>query len=369
MGQTLKVTVVERSASGSGLYTTHDPSGKYQDQNYTLIEAAHTILSKNNVELFFTTQTGEGVLRLRFNNPLSNGRLAAGSYTCSRDQNAPNGTLYHTEYYGNSGYFNSGTVTVSADGDNYTFTANNIGTTNGLTATLSYTGKLTYTNEYVAVSSVTLNETDLSLTVGGGYQLEATVNPSNAFNKNVTWSTSNSDVASVNTNGYVYTSIAGSATITATTEDGAKVATCAVTVNPREVTGSGTFTYKFDDNSNVSTFSPTYVEDRGDQINFGDGNTYGLLYFNYSTPSKTLEAGLYEWEAGSASSRTWESQKGEFGKMQFYCENVQDPGTINVTKSGDTYTITLNWNVSETGGGGRSGKITGTYTGKIVSSK
>jgi uncharacterized protein YjdB len=83
----------------------------------------------------------------------------------------------------------------------------------------------------VEVTSVTLDQNTLSLTKGGTATLVATVNPSDASNKNITWSSSNTSVATV-ANGVVTAVSAGTAIITVTTEDGGKTATCSVTVNP-----------------------------------------------------------------------------------------------------------------------------------------
>ena len=82
----------------------------------------------------------------------------------------------------------------------------------------------------VPVTGVTLNKTALSLTVGGTETLTATIAPNNATNKNVTWYSSNSAVATVDQNGNVEAVGAGTANITVTTEDGSFTATCAVTV-------------------------------------------------------------------------------------------------------------------------------------------
>lgn len=83
----------------------------------------------------------------------------------------------------------------------------------------------------ISVKSVSLNKTRLSLINGNTAQLIATVNPSNATNKNVTWSSSNTKVATVDENGKVKAVGAGSAKITVKTKDGSKIATCNVTVN------------------------------------------------------------------------------------------------------------------------------------------
>src|SRR5690606_39859078 len=82
----------------------------------------------------------------------------------------------------------------------------------------------------VAVSGVSLSPANLQVTVGGKMSLIPTITPQNATNKNVTWSSSNPSVATV-VNGVVTGVAAGSATITATTRDGAKTASSTVTVS------------------------------------------------------------------------------------------------------------------------------------------
>lgn len=83
----------------------------------------------------------------------------------------------------------------------------------------------------VAVSSVTVVPTTLALTEGESDTLTATVAPDNATDKTVTWTSSNPAVATVDANGKVTAVDAGTATITVTTADGAKTATCSVTVS------------------------------------------------------------------------------------------------------------------------------------------
>ena len=84
----------------------------------------------------------------------------------------------------------------------------------------------------VSVSGVTLAPSTLNLTLGGSSAtLAATIAPSNATNKSVTWTSSNTGVATVN-NGTVTAVAVGTATITVKTQDGSKTATCSVTVNP-----------------------------------------------------------------------------------------------------------------------------------------
>ncbi len=84
----------------------------------------------------------------------------------------------------------------------------------------------------VPVTGVTLNQTTAQLEVGRNMQLNAAVAPSNATNKQVSWTSSNSAIASVNANGVVTGLAPGTATVTATTADGNKTAVCTVTVVP-----------------------------------------------------------------------------------------------------------------------------------------
>ncbi|MDN3041026.1 Ig-like domain-containing protein [Enterococcus faecium] len=78
--------------------------------------------------------------------------------------------------------------------------------------------------------SVALNKTTLSLVVGANETLTATVLPVNATNKNVTWSSSDSTIATVDTKGKVVAVKAGTTKITVKTVDGNKSAECALTV-------------------------------------------------------------------------------------------------------------------------------------------
>lgn len=109
----------------------------------------------------------------------------------------------------------------------------------------------------VPVTSVSLDKTTLSLTVGNSSTLTATVSPSDATNKNISWSSSNTSAATVQ-NGTVTAVAAGTATITVTTQDGNKTASCSVTVtNP----ASGD-TYEPND-----TFGTAYSVSSGSTLN------------------------------------------------------------------------------------------------------
>lgn len=115
-----------------------------------------------------------------------------------------------------------GTVTAHKEG-----TATIIVTTadGGKTATCT----VNVAPSYVAVSEVSLNHSTLELLEGESTTLSATILPEKATNKNVIWTSSDTSVIIVD-NGKVTAIKEGTATITVTTEDGNKSATCEVTV-------------------------------------------------------------------------------------------------------------------------------------------
>ena len=86
----------------------------------------------------------------------------------------------------------------------------------------------------VNVSSISLNKSSMTQTVGESSKLTATISPSNATNKGFSWVNSNTAVVSVDSNGNVKALKAGTASITAKTGNG-KTAVCNVTVKAKEV--------------------------------------------------------------------------------------------------------------------------------------
>lgn len=85
----------------------------------------------------------------------------------------------------------------------------------------------------IAVTSIKLNKTSLSLKAGESETLTATVNPDNATDKTVTWTSSNTKVATVNQAGTISAVAKGEATITASS--GEKSAICTIYVKSNDV--------------------------------------------------------------------------------------------------------------------------------------
>lgn len=86
------------------------------------------------------------------------------------------------------------------------------------------------------VTNITLNSNEINLNPGGTFKLDATVNPSNASNKNIKWISANESVATVDQSGNVTADVAGTTYISAVSADGKVVATCTVNVSKPVVT-------------------------------------------------------------------------------------------------------------------------------------
>ena len=121
----------------------------------------------------------------------------------------------------------------------------------------------TDTVEPVAVKGVTLDKTTASLKIGETVKLNATVSPSDADDKSVTWTSSRDAVAKVSSDGTVTAVAEGEATITVKTNDGGFTAECIVTVagdDTEVVTDSDTATDTTTDTATDTTDTTTDSE-------------------------------------------------------------------------------------------------------------
>lgn len=121
-----------------------------------------------------------------------------------------------------SNYYGDGYVTAVGAGK-ATITATTVDGSKVATCTVTV-------KPIIKVTSVALNKNTSTLSVGRTDYLYATVAPNDAADQSVIWTTSDSSVAAVNYYGNVTAVGVGTATITATTDDGGKKATCVVTV-------------------------------------------------------------------------------------------------------------------------------------------
>ena len=101
---------------------------------------------------------------------------------------------------------------------------------NTSTCIKAYTTETTSQTIWNFVTGVTLDKNNLDMKTGNTESLTAIIEPTNATNKNVTWSSSNESVATVSSNGVITAVSEGTATITSTTEEGEYTASCKVSV-------------------------------------------------------------------------------------------------------------------------------------------
>ncbi len=132
---------------------------------------------------------------------------------------------------------NTSVATVS----NGLITAKSAGTTtitvktnNNITATC-YVTVNNSSQQLIPVTSISLNKTSATLEIDNTLNLTATIYPNNATDKSVSWSSSNSSIVTVE-NGTITAVGYGSATITVSTIDGNKTATCLVEVVEDKIT-------------------------------------------------------------------------------------------------------------------------------------
>lgn len=166
-----------------------------------------------------------------------------------------------------------------------------------------------------AVTGVLLTPASLNLSVGGSYQLTNTISPSNATNKSVTYTSSNTNIATVNSSGIVTGIGLGTSTITATTDEGnySDFSTITVIENPQGTnivlnkTASSTGLHEGDNeisNINdgltssrwsVSGFPQSAIIDLGTSYNIGRTELicYGDRAYQFIVSTSDIENGSY----------------------------------------------------------------------------
>lgn len=184
----------------------------------------------------------------------------------------------------------------------------------GLVASRPVLGKYEAKN----VTDVSIAPGTLTLAVGMVRHLVAKLIPEDADNPKVTWTSSNSGVASVTEDGTVTALSLGEATITVKSVDGGYTATCAVTVKdeselaPQAVDLGLPSGVKWA-NMNVGATSP---EDPGDYFAWGETEPYYL-------PGHALDNPCTDWKPGKNGYRdaSYKWITGEYGEYTKYCRD------------------------------------------------
>ena len=203
------------------------------------------------------------------------GSVTGGTISADKNTAAENATVTLTATPATGYTFTSWSVkdadenTITVTDNQFTMPASNV------TVTATFTP--------IAVTGVTLNKTSASLSVGETETLTATVAPANALNQAITWTSSNTDVATVSAAGVVTAVAAGSATITVTTDDGSFTATCTVTV-----VNAVTFTAGTDKGSTTANNSADEMSKSGITISSTDAALAQTEYRLYSSSKTTI---------------------------------------------------------------------------------
>ena len=197
--------------------------------------------------------------------------------------------------------------------------------------------------EVINVESVALNIQNTELKTGETVTLVATITPSDATNKNITWSSDNTNVATVN-NGIVTAVGEGTANITVTTEDGNKTAVCEITVIEEQEDVISTISYDITDSTNKNV-TATITFNRNDvTITNNDGSNQYVFEANGEFTFEYVDS---EGNSGTNTARVnWIDKEAPVLEVEY--ENINDGKEVKVTiKSNEELTEIEGWELSE----------------------
>ena len=218
---------------------------------------------------------------------------------------------------------NTSVATVSSDG---TVTAAGNGTASITVSATDGSGKNATCTVAVTtlVSSISLDKTSLDLYKGDSFTLSATVSPSTASNKALTWTSSNISVATVSNSGVVAAAGNGTATITVSATDGSgKNDKCKVTVSirPPEAIDMGTVV----NGKNIKWASFNLGASKPEE--------YGLYYaWGETEPKGNYSWSTYKWCNGSSSTLTKYNNSSSYGTVdnKKVLEASDDVASVNL---------------------------------------
>ena len=194
--------------------------------------------------------------------------------------------------------------------------------------------KPTATPAPVKVSSVTINPSTVKLTSKGQTaQLSASVLPSNAENKSITWNSSNTNVATVSSDGFVTALANGNTTITATALDGSgKSGSCAVIV---EIP---------DENNQIIELAGGESKKIGiTKSSFQEIRDFSKVTFDCKNAGITYEIGGFDYISTRAAVSIKALRKGNGTITASYENRVIARWTINITSDWAEYIGYVNW--------------------------
>jgi uncharacterized protein YjdB len=185
----------------------------------------------------------------------------------------------------------------------------------------------------VSVTGVSLNKTTLPLNVGQSETLTATLTPPNASNKNVYWSSSAPNIATVTQSGLVTALSDGTAVITVTTEEGGKTANCSVSVTAALVPVTGVTLDK-----TVIAISVGGIEILTATVAPADASNKNLIWSSSYTAVATVSNGIVTGvSAGSAIITVITEDGGKFATCSVTVNAVISNSFVRI--EGGTFTM------------------------------
>ena len=190
------------------------------------------------------------------------------------------------------------------------------------------TANCNVTVKEIPATGVTLNVTTASVYIGESVNLTASVTPANASDKTITWTSSNTEIATVDETGKVTGVELGKATITATTKNGIS-ASCEVTVNLRTPTEPETVELWKDDKAGYRGLFGA-AADNGKTAGIGGWLSYkdGVAYWTENTTGAARKATL-ELSTGSKITISQVDAKDLAGNYTFYNYSFKATGVSN----------------------------------------
>ena len=193
----------------------------------------------------------------------------------------------------------------------------------------------------IHVIDISLNTDLIRLRVGETAQLTASVNPVNATNQAINWSSSNTSVLTVSATGLVTAKAVGTATVTASSVDGNKTATCDFYVKAQPSNTTATITPSYSGQAQYyTTYSPFSFTTSGISLvggEFGNvvgmsstsymlyangGQAYMILYFNRSYTLRGIQVNAKYYSRSST--------------LQYITDTNSTGGSVNVTGRNNT---------------------------------
>ena len=277
--------ITKNNIDGNVIITAKTQDGSFTDQIKVNVTAVKTVHKVTGIKINETVST------LKYGNTK---KLTATIYP----SNATNKVVSWTSN-------NTSLVTVDASG-NIKVVGNKTGTAI-ITVTTADGGFKSSVNVNVAaikVTGLTLNKTSATLNYGASTKVTATVSPSNAANKNVTWTSSNPSLVTVDASGNIkaVSNTNGTAVITAKTQDGSFTKT--VTITTKKI-----------------TINPT-----GIKLNASNGT----VYLNASNKTVKLTATVSPSNATNKNV-TWASSNTNVATVSGGTVTAKGQGTANIT--------------------------------------